>query len=415
MVYVKAFRGIRPTADRAALVSAPPYDVINRKEAKALAAENDFSILHITRAEIDFPDEVDDYDDCVYQKGKENLLSFLRRKILIQEETPVFYIYRERLNGTCQTGIVGTVAVKDYVEGRVMKHELTRREKEADRIRHFDVCDCQTEPVFLTYRHRDDIDAVTKDWIESHEPLFDFQSDDGVSHTLWRVDEESAVSAISASFVNIDKIYIADGHHRTASAAEVCRKRAADESELPEDDPARFILAVIFPDSELEIMAYNRIVALPDDFDEERFMGRLKEDFLLEKAGENPIPQQKHEYGMYLKGVWYRLSAKEHLYQNKDVSENFDASILQKNVLAPYFGIDDPRTDQRIDFIGGIRGAREIVSRCDSENGIGFYLYPVAISDLMAVSDAGKIMPPKSTWFEPKLRSGLFLHSLKED
>lgn len=415
MVYVKPFRGIRPESNEMAeKVSALPYDVMNRKEAKAMAEGNDHSILHITRAEIDFPEDIGDYDDCVYRKAKSNFDEFCANGTLKQEAKPVYYIYREIMNSNVQTGIVAVVAVCDYENGKVMKHELTRKEKEADRIRHFDVCNCQTEPVFLAYRHNDTIDQVVAEWIENNAPEYDFTADDDVRHILWVIDDDPKISIIENEFADLNKVYIADGHHRTASAAAIGKLRKEQGLISDENDPANFVMAVIFPDHELEIMAYNRIVNKPENFDGQAFLESLKELFTVEKIEGDFLPAEKHTFGLYLDDSWYSLKSNESLYTNDDIIENLDAAILQKNVLAPYFGIEDPRTDKRIDFIGGIRGNKEIIRRSIEENSIGFNLYPVEISDLMAVADAGKLMPPKSTWFEPKLRSGLFLHSLNK-
>ena len=415
MVRIKPFQGIRPKEELAAKVSALPYDVMNRKEAAAMAVGNECSILHITRAEIDFPAEVGDYDDCVYAKGKQNLENFLREGILKREEKPVFYIYREIMNGKSQTGLVAAFATEDYENGTVLRHELTRKEKEADRIKHFDVCDCHTEPVFLTYRHQDSIDTVIAAWTAQHAPVYDFVSDDNVGHMLWVVDDDAVIEKLMGAFAALDKVYIADGHHRTASAAAVGKNRKEQGKCSGEGDPSNYFMAVVFPDSDLAIMAYNRVVKVSDDFDANAFLRELEEKFRVEKIDGDFLPAQKHEFGAYVDGSWYQLIAHPDLCQSEDVSENLDAAILQKNVLAPLLSIGDPRTDKHIDFIGGIRGNAEIVRRCVEEQSVGFNLYPVEISDLMAIADDQKIMPPKSTWFEPKLRSGLFLHSLKQD
>lgn len=415
MVYVKPFRGIRPPSELAEKVSALPYDVMNRQEAKSMALDNEVSVLHITRAEIDFPDEVDDYDSLVYEQAKNNLISFMEKGILEKEEKPVYYVYREIMNGKVQTGIVAVVAVSDYENGNVVKHELTRKEKEADRIRHFDVCNCQTEPVFFTYRHKEAIDKITADWIQQHPAVYDFSADDGVRHLLWVINDDTLIGRLEESFSALDKVYIADGHHRTASAAAIGKLRTEQGLNEGENDPANYVMAVIFPDHELEIMAYNRIVKMPEGFNREAFLNDLTSDFSVEKMEGDFLPEKKHSFGVYLVDCWYAITAKPELYQNDDISENLDAAILQKNVLAPYFNIEDPRTDKRIDFIGGIRGNEEIVRRCKEEQSIGFNLYPVEIADLMTVADAGKMMPPKSTWFEPKLRSGLFLHSFEHN
>ena len=416
MVYIKPFKGIRPCDNAMAeKVSALPYDVMNRAEAKSMAEGNDHSILHITRAEIDFPDEIGDYDSCVYEKANKALAAYRENGTLIQDEKPVYYIYREIMNATIQTGIVAAVSVFDYENGNVMKHEHTRKEKEADRIRHFDVCDCQTEPVFFTYRHDDTIDEIVKIWIKNNAPVYDFTADDGVQHILWVIDDEEKIGIIANQFTDLNEVYIADGHHRTASAAAISKIRKEQGLASEKDDPANFVMAVIFPDNELKIMAYNRVVKIDDSFSANEFLKKLDQKFTYEKVEGDFLPNEKHIFGLYMNDSWYMLKAEPSLYNSDDVVANLDAAILQNNVLAPIFGIEDPRTDQRIDFIGGIRGNSEIIRRCKEENAIGFNLYPVEISDLMSVSDHGKMMPPKSTWFEPKLRSGLFLHSFKKD
>lgn len=416
MVYVKPFKGIRPRNNQlAAEVSALPYDVMNRQEAASMAEGNVHSILHITRAEIDLPEDVGDYDERVYEKAKENLTAFCQSGTLIREEKPVYYIYREIMNSDIQTGIVAAVSVDDYETGKVKKHELTRKEKEADRIHHFDVCDCQTEPVFFAYRRDATIDRAVEHWIAEHEPVYDFTAEDEVRHLLWVIGGEDVIQLIEERFAALDEAYIADGHHRTASATAISKIRKSQGLAQEKDDPANFVMAVIFPDSELNIMAYNRIVKVDPSFSEEVLFRELRRKFRITPMDGDFVPAEKHTFGMYWKERWYALKADPSLYQTEDVVANLDAAILQHHVLAPIFGIEDPRTDHRIDFIGGIRGNKEILRRCREENAIGFHLYPVEISDLMAVSDQGKMMPPKSTWFEPKLRSGLFLHSFKND
>lgn len=415
MVRVKPFRGIRPKAELAADVSALPYDVMNRKEAKIMAEGNPVSFLHISRAEIDFPDSIGDYDDCVYEKARETLLHFVKEGTLFMEDRPVYYLYQETMGEAVQTGLVAAVAVADYENGAVMKHELTRKEKEQDRIRHFDVCNCHTEPVFLTYRHEDDIDLIVSRWVQEHKPVYDFVSDDRVGHKLWVIDDVKTIDALASAFEGMDKIYIADGHHRTASAAAVGKLRDEQHIEGNGDAPYHYFMAVIFPDRDLSIMAYNRVVHKPEEKSYETILAEIEKNFVVKKMEGLFYPSKKHEFALYLDDKWYQLTAHEDLYGHQDPAQNLDAAILQATVMEPIFGIQDVRTDKRIDFIGGIRGNEEIVRRCQEENSIGFALYPVEIADLMEISDSGKIMPPKSTWFEPKLRSGLFLHYLDDE
>lgn len=412
MVCVKPFKGLRPKNELASKVSALPYDVMNRAEAKEMAKDNDASILHVTRAEIDFDESVGDYDDCVYEHAAAVLRDFQDKGILIQDEKPVYYIYRQKMGNRYQTGIVGCVASADYENGVVLKHELTRKEKEADRIRHFDVCNCHTEPVFLTYHRSLVIDEVISLWQKQHEPLFDFTSDDGIGHTLWLIDDSDLISRLEQGFAGLERAYIADGHHRTASATAIRKLRMEQNGELSENDAANYFMAVLFPADDLAIMAYHRIVDIPQNFSVKEFFTAISAEFDISESDTELSPTEKHLFGLYYDGKWYAVKAKEALYAGKNEVESLDAAILQKYVLEPYFGIEDPRTDSRIDFIGGIRGTAEIVRRSDAENRLGFSLCPVDIEDLMKVADAGLIMPPKSTWFEPKLRSGLFLHPL---
>lgn len=413
MVRVKPFKGIRPRPELAAKVSALPYDVMNRAEAKAMAEGNAVSFLHISRAEIDFPQEVGDYEECVYQKARKNLLNFIDKGTLFMEDKPVYYIYREVMGDVVQTGLVAAVAVADYESGAVMKHELTRKEKEQDRIHHFDVCNCHTEPVFLTYRHTGVIEAIIADWTKDHQPEYDFIAEDKVGHTLWVIDDQSVLTQLEQEFARLDKIYIADGHHRSASAAAIGKLRRGAGA-IDENAPYENFMAVIFPDNELAIMAYNRVVKRPEGKTDKELLDFLSKSFTIEERGELFYPAAKHQIALYLDKKWYNLTVAPELYNSDDPAENLDAAILQRKVMEPYFGIKDVRTDKRIDFIGGIRGNEEIQRRCDSEDSVGFALYPVEIADLMDIADSGKIMPPKSTWFEPKLRSGLFLHYLAE-
>lgn len=410
MVYVKPFRGIRPQSGLAKEVSAPPYDVINRQEAAEMAAGKENSILHITRAEIDFPAEVSDYDECVYTKARENLNKFLAAGILNYEEKPVYYIYREMMNDLSQTGIVAVVAVSDYQNGTIKKHELTRKEKEEDRIRHFAACDCQTEPIFLTYRHQDKIEKIMEQWIKTHNPVYDFTADDNIRHQLWVMNDDAMIDQLENSFHAVPRMYIADGHHRTASAAAICELKSK-QGILKPGDPANYIMAVIFQDTDLNVMAYHRIIKAPKNFDFDDFEKFLKSYFTMSKVSADFPDISNREFALYWDHQWFHLVANDDLYNNKQASDNLDAAILQRYILAPYFSIDDPRTNHRIDFIGGIRGRKEIQRRCDDEGYIGIYMSPVSIQDLMTVADQGQVMPPKSTWFEPKLRSGLFLHS----
>ena len=410
MAVFRPFKGIRPEKSQAADVSALPYDVMNREEATAMAKGNPVSFLHISRAEIDLPDD-SPYEAAVYEKAKENLAGFCGQNILFEEEKPVYYIYRQMMWGRVQTGLVGCAAIDEYESGVIKRHEFTRKEKERDRIEHFDICDCNTEPIFLTYRKNERINCLVREWIKFHKPEYDFQSEDGFTHILWPIDEEEIIAEIRALFAGTESLYIADGHHRAASAAAVGKKRRLENPGYSGNEEFNFVMAVAFPDEDLFIMDYNRVVADLHGLAAPAFLEKVAESFEVEKRNGQVRPTKKHHFGLYLAGDWYELKAKEGTYPIADPVNGLDAAILQNNLLAPVLGIADPRTDKRVDFVGGIRGLDELEQR--TKEGVAFALCPVTIGDLLAVADSGAVMPPKSTWFEPKLRSGLFLHILK--
>lgn len=412
MATIRPFQAIRPSAEYAHKVISLPYDVMNQLEAAQMAKGNPYSFLHICRSEIDLPNNCDPYKDEVYKKAKQNIDELLTEEILIREKEPMLYIYRQTMNGRVQTGIVACVSVDDYQNNVIKKHEFTRVEKELDRIQHFDVCNTNTEPVFLTYRKNETVNAIVNDWIDSHDAEYDFQTKDGIGHTLWKIDDDTIISRLTQLFDNIPSLYIADGHHRSASAVKVGLNRREYNPNYTGDEEFNFYMAAIFPDEDLKIFDYNRVIKDLNGFTKEEFLQELSKNFEISPSEQQPyLPESKHIFSMFLDEQWYKVMAKKEIL-SEDIIEGLDVSILQKNVLDPILGIQDPRTDQRIDFIGGIRGLEELERRCNSDMKIAFALYPVSIKDLLTVSDEGKVMPPKSTWFEPKLGSGLFMHEL---
>lgn len=411
MATMRPFAALRPDPAVAAHMIALPYDVMDRAEAAAMAEGNPYSFLHIARSEIDLPAS-DPYAPEVYRKARETLDRWQAEGILLAEERPNYYIYRQIMDGRSQTGVVGCVSVDDYLSGGIRRHELTRLEKEQDRIRHFDICDANTEPVFLTFRDRKDLRELLVALTESTVPLYDITTPDGVRHILWSVDEDRTIQEIASLFAHIPALYIADGHHRSASAAKVGqlrRQQAPDDIGLGEFN---YFMAVAIPDNDLRILGYHRVVQDLAGMDPERFLQRIRVDFHLTERNEGPRePEHPHSFSLYVDGHWYRLEPKE-LPRGADPIHSLDVTILQERILAPILGIKDPRTDRRIDFVGGIRGMDELERRVQNGMAAAFALYPVPVDTLLEVADQGKVMPPKSTWFEPKLASGLFIHRL---
>lgn len=406
MVDIRPFKAIRPAENLSAKVAALPYDVINSEEARVMALGNPYSYFHIDRAEIDLPPELSPYDPAVYQKAATSLADFLKRGWLKKDNAPYFYLYQLTMNGRSQTGLALCASIDDYVAGKIKKHEFTRPEKEVDRINHIKACDANTSPIFLAYRHEDEIQKIMKAWQENHEPIYNFDSYHDVNHKVWVIDDTDKVAALTKLFAAVPALYIADGHHRTESAVKVGLEKRAQKNSNPESD---HFLAIVFPENELAIWEYNRVVNVPVT---DTFLDQLKSSFTIEKTTKTK-PDAPGQIQMYLARQWYTLSAKETI-KNTDPVKRLDVSLLQDNVFDPIFGIKDVRVDKRIDFIGGIRGPEELVKLVDSGAWqVAFSLYPTAMTDLLDVADAGKIMPPKSTWFEPKLLSGLFLHDLE--
>ncbi|MED9902938.1 MAG: DUF1015 family protein [Lachnospiraceae bacterium] len=410
MAEIRPFRAIRPAKGLESSIAALPYDVYNRQEAKAAVADAPHSFLRIDRAETQFSDEVDTYDERVYQKARELLFAQIEKGEFVQENKPCFYLYELVMDGRSQTGIVGCASIDDYVNGIIKKHENTRADKEEDRIRHVDTLNAQTGPIFLAYRDKEDLQEIVKRNSEK-EPLYDFVSEDGISHRVYTIDREADMEAISSIFKAMGNIYIADGHHRCASAVKVGQKRRAEHPGYTGEEEFNYFLSVLFPDSELLIMDYNRVVKDLNGLTAEQFLGKLSGLFSVEESTVPVRPEKKGEIGLFLEEKWYLLKADDKL-KSDDPVKNLDVSILQDNVLKPVLGIEDPKTDKRIDFVGGIRGLLELERRVHTDTKAAFSMYPTSIGELFAVADAGLLMPPKSTWFEPKLRSGLFIHSL---
>ncbi|HKL41305.1 MAG TPA: DUF1015 family protein, partial [Clostridia bacterium] len=415
MSIVRPFKGIKPKKELVDQVASLPYDVMNREEAKSLAEGNEYSFLHVVRSEIDLDDSVSPYDKKVYRQARKNLDQMIEDEILVQDDKPMFYIYRQIMNGRVQTGLVGATSIDDYLNNVIKKHEYTRPKKEVDRINNFDYCDANTAPIFLTYRKNDEINTIVNDWIKFHMPIYDFKSEDGITHIVWELSDDSLVDRINKIFDNeVDSLYIADGHHRSASSVKVGLKRREENPNFTGDEEYNYFMSVMFPDEDLFIMDYNRVVHTLNGLSFEDFMSKVEENFNVGKIeSEKPFrPTKKHTFGMYIENNWYELEAKEGIFNDQDPVDRLDVAILQNNILDPLLGIEDPRTSDNIDFVGGIRGLTELEERVDQGKKVAFSMYPTTMDDLLAIADAGKVMPPKSTWFEPKLRSGLFVHRL---
>ena len=412
MITIRPFKGLRPKVELAEQVAAPPYDVLSSEEARAMAGENKYTFLHINKPEIDLPEGTDPYDDLVYQTGRDNLKRFIEEGILVQDNQDSLYIYRQVWKGHTQTGYFCLSSVEDYDQGRIKKHEFTRPKKEADRTKLIDVMNAQVGPVFLLYKHQPSLDGLL-DEATSEEPLINFTTPDEVTHQLWVVDDTDFNQRVVDAFKKLEATYIADGHHRTASASNVCKLRKEKDSKHTGDEPYNWILSVIFPDNQLKILPYNRVVTDLNDLDKDTFLQKVGEKFNCDKLDKTVSIENEHEFGMYLDGDWYMLTPRPGTFMINSVLEALDVNILMTNLLEPVLGIGDPRTDPRIDFVGGIRGNSELKRLVDSGKfAVAFSLYPTSVERLIDVADAGKVMPPKSTWFEPKLRSGMVSHLL---
>jgi len=412
MAKIKPFRGLRPAADKIREVASPPYDVLDSQEAREQVKGKPYSFLHVVKPEIDLPENIDLYDERVYQKGKENLQKLISDKVMIQDEKPCYYLYKLIMGNVEEVGLVAGASIEDYENDVIKKHEYTRANKEADRMRHIDALNANTGPVFLTYKARKDMNHIAEK-VMQQTPVYDFTANDNVQHTLWKICDDNNIEKITAIFQDIDYLYVADGHHRSAAATKVGQQRRAENPNHTGEEEYNYFLSVIFPHDQLYIMDYNRVVKDLNGLSKEDYLQKVSEKFYVSEIGKKPYkPSSKHNFGMYLDGTWYKLTIKTDTYEETDPVASLDVAILQNNLLSPILNIGDPRTDERIDFVGGIRGLEYLAKRVDKGDAVAFAMYPTSIEELMNVADHGKVMPPKSTWFEPKLRSGVIVHLL---
>jgi len=412
MSVIRPFRAFRPKPELARQVASFPYDVIDSNEARALAEGNAYSFLHVGKPEIDLDPAIDLHDDCVYAKARENLTRFVTDGTLVRDTKPCLYLYQQRMGDHTQVGLVALCRIAEYENGLIKRHEFTRKDKEDDRTRHVTECNANAEPVFLTYRSMRDIDTIV-DRVCGRAPAIDIVSSDDIQHTLWVVDNDREIESLTALFAQVPALYVADGHHRTAAAVRHGQMMRTRNPAPKGDEPYEFFMAVIFPHDQLQIMDYNRVVKDLNGLTPQQFMARVDDIFDMTVAN-GPKPPTPHTFGMFLGNRWYTLKAREGSFPANDPVQSLDVAILQNNLLAPILGISDPRTDKRIDFVGGIRGTGELERRCREGAAVAFSMYPTSLGQLMAVADSGEVMPPKSTWFEPKLRSGLTVRLLDE-
>lgn len=414
MAVIKSFKGYRPRKDKVGKIASRPYDVLNSAEAREEVKGNPHSFLHVVKPEVDLPEDVDLHSDVVYNKGKENLQKLIEEGMFVQDESPFLYIYAQTMFGKTQYGIVGCAAVEDYMNNIIKKHELTRPDKEEDRMNHIRVTNFNAEPVFFAFPDNTDLDAIVQNVIKE-EPEYDFKTGDGVGHHFWVIRDVDTIKTIESIFdTEIEYTYVADGHHRTAAAALVGNERKNKNPGHTGNEEYNYFLAVHFPAGQLTIIDYNRVVKDLNNLSDEEFLARIKENFELENIGEEIYkPCCLHNFSLYLSGRWYSLTAKKGTYDDTDPIRSLDVTVLSETILTPVLDIQDLRKSNRIDFVGGIRGLEELKKRVDSdEMKVAFALYPVSMKQLMDIADTGNIMPPKTTWFEPKLRSGLVIHSL---
>jgi uncharacterized protein (DUF1015 family) len=412
MAQVLPFKAVRPQKNFISKVAALPYDVMTREEGQKAVSGNALSFMHVEKSEIDVPDGTKSNDDLIYQTAKRNFIDMRVKGILIQDESPCFYIYRQKMGSQVQTGIVGLMSAAEYDAGKIKKHELTRKDKEEDRIRHVDTVNAQTGPVFISYRERLGINKIAAQ-MTAGTPEYDFTAEDGVSHTVWIISDKKQIEEIKKEFNEVDALYIADGHHRAAAAATIAKTRRANDKSNSSSNEYESILAVFFPHTQLKVMDYNRAVKDLNGLSPEQFIEKISSNFTVTKNFKARSPQQFHDFGMYLGNEWYKITIKEGVYNASDPVACLDAAILQDYLLDPVLGIKDPRVDERIKFIGGIRGMDELEKLVNKDGfAVAFSLYPTSMEQIINVADAGAIMPPKSTWFEPKLRSGIFTHKL---
>ena len=413
MAIIKPFKGIRPPKNLVEQVASRPYDVLNSEEARKEAEGNEKSLYHIIKPEIDFPVGTDEHDACVYDKAAENFAMFQEKGWLVQDEKEKYYVYAQTMNGRTQYGLVVCAYVDDYMTGKIKKHELTRRDKEEDRMKHVRINNANVEPVFFAYPHKDEIDAIVAEVVKG-DAEYDFVAPDGFGHHFWLIEDEKTINRITEIFAGIPYLYIADGHHRSAAAALVGDEKRRENPNHKGDEEYNYFLAVCFPDNQLNIIDYNRVVKDLNNLSDEEFLAALQKNFIVEEKGtEIYKPSQLHNFSLYLGGKWYSLTAKEGTYNDNDPIGVLDVTISSNLILDEILGIKDLRSDKRIDFVGGIRGLGELKKRVDSgEMKVALALYPISMKQLIDIADSGNIMPPKTTWFEPKLRSGLVIHKL---
>ena len=394
-------------------IAALPYDVMSSKEARGMVKNNKYSFLHVDRAEVNLDESVGEYDKVVYDTAKKVLENMIEEGLYIQEKAPAIYIYQQIMDGRGQKGIVCCTSVDDYINNIIKKHERTRLLKEIDRVNHVDICNANTGPIFLTYRNNNEISSIVEEWTKK-EPVYDFISEDGNGHRVWIIDDNIVIEKLVKLFKSIKYLYIADGHHRSASAVKVALKRRKQLGKYTGNEEFNYFLSIIYPDTELKVFDYNRTVKDLNGLSEEEFFSKVEESFYLSKSESNkPVsPKNKHEFGMYMNKQWFILRAKDGSFDESNPIDSLDVSILQNNLLNPILGISDPTKSERIEFIGGIRGLKELENRADTDMKVSFSMYATTIDDIMNVADSGKTMPPKSTWFEPKPRSGIFIHKL---
>jgi len=414
MAIVRAFKGLRPKPERAQEVASPPYDVLSTKEAKEMAMNNPNSFLRVNKAELEFEDDVDQYSMEVYQRGLDNLMRLYNEGIMIRDEKPCFYLYRLTMNKQSQTGLVALSSVDEYDAGKIKKHEHTRPEKVNDRSDHITFLNAQVGPVFSTYKYDSSIESTFNE-VKANTPDVDFTADDNVRHELWVVNDETTIKEIIDAFAALPATYIADGHHRSAAASEVRRRLKEKNPGHTGNEIYNYFLNVLFPDKELKILPYNRVIKDLNGLSLEELLNKITEKFEVAPKGDEISPVEAHTFGLYCDKKWYLLKSKKGSFDETSPTRSIDASILGENLISPILGIDNPKTDKRIDFVGGIRGTKELMKLVDSgEYKIAFSLYPTSIQQLIEVADAGEVMPPKSTWFEPKLRSGMVVNLLTE-
>ena len=412
MAIIKSFKALRPVQNLASKIAALPYDVMNSEEAREMVKDNEYSFLHVDRAEVNLSKEINIYDKVVYEKARDVLDEMIDNGLYIEENKSCMYIYKQTMNGKSQTGLVICASIDDYINNKIKKHEHTRKDKELDRINHVDYCDANTGPIFLTYRNQAEISMIMNKWMQNN-PLYDFISEDGNGHTVWIIDGDNDIEKLTTLFEGIDSLYIADGHHRAKSAVEVGLKRRRENPNYTGEEEFNYFLAIVYPDNQIEVLDYNRKVKDLNGLSDDEYLSVIQKDFKV-KVSQSPVkPTKKHTFGMYMNNTWYELEAKEGTFNEEDPMDRLDVSILQNNLLSPILGIYDPTKSDRIEFIGGIRGIKELEKRADNDMKVSFSMFATTTDDIMSIADSGMIMPPKSTWFEPKPRSGLFIHKLR--